>query len=79
MKRCAKCSQKAVVYLPHHRIALCKEHYIEWFERRVERTIREFRMFSKDDRVLVAVSGGKTAFPSGMPFIDSATKRMGST
>lgn len=45
--------------MPHHRIALCKEHYIEWFERRVERTIREFRMFSKKDRVLVAVSGGK--------------------
>jgi len=59
MKRCAKCSQKAVVYLPHHRIALCKEHYIEWFERRVERTIREFKMFSKKDRILVAVSGGK--------------------
>jgi conserved hypothetical protein TIGR00269 len=59
MKSCAKCSQKAVVYLPHHRIALCKEHYLEWFERRIERTIKEFRMFSKKDRVLVAVSGGK--------------------
>ena len=59
MKRCVKCSQKAVVYLPHHRLALCKVHYLEWFERRVERTIREFRMFSREDRVLVAVSGGK--------------------
>ncbi len=32
---------------------------MEWFERRVESTVREFRMFSKDDRILVAVSGGK--------------------
>lgn len=59
MRRCQKCSQKAVVYLPQHRLALCREHYIEWYLKRVEGTIREFRMFSKKDRVLVAVSGGK--------------------
>ncbi|WP_448588549.1 TIGR00269 family protein [Thermocrinis sp.] len=59
MKKCVKCSQKAVVHLPHHRLALCKEHYVEWFENRVEKTIRSFRMFSEEDRVLVAVSGGK--------------------
>ncbi len=45
--------------MPSHRLALCKNHYIEWFERRVESTIKEFKMFSKNDRVLVAVSGGK--------------------
>jgi len=50
---------KAIVDLPAHNIRLCKEHYIEWFERRVERTIKEFRMFTKRDRILVAVSGGK--------------------
>ncbi len=54
-----KLNNKAVVFLPHHRLALCKEHFISWFENRVEKTIKEFKMFSKNDTVLVAVSGGK--------------------
>ncbi len=62
--RCTICKSKgeknkAIVYLPHHRLALCKEHFISWFEKRVEKTIKEFKMFSKNDRILVAVSGGK--------------------
>ncbi len=62
--RCQICKQKggnkkAIIFLPHHRLALCKDHYISWFEKRVEKTIKEFKMFSKDDRILVAVSGGK--------------------
>ncbi len=62
--RCTICKakggkEKAVVFLPHHRLALCRDHYIQWFEKRVEKTIKEFRMFSKKDRILVAVSGGK--------------------
>ncbi|SHK57132.1 TIGR00269 family protein [Thermocrinis minervae] len=59
MRKCVKCNKKAEVYLPQYRLSLCREHYIEWFENRVEGTIREFRMFSKKDRILVAVSGGK--------------------
>jgi len=62
--KCRICKSKgennrAVVYLPHHRLPLCKGHFVEWFDRRVERTIREFNMFDKKDRILVAVSGGK--------------------
>ncbi len=38
---------------------MCRDHYVEWFEKRVEATIKEFKMFSKSDNVLVAVSGGK--------------------
>jgi uncharacterized protein (TIGR00269 family) len=62
--KCRICRTKgikkdAVVFLPHHRLALCKDHFIEWFEKRVDKTIKEFRMFNKKDRILVAVSGGK--------------------
>lgn len=59
MRRCTKCGKKAQVFLSQHRLSLCGEHYIEWFENRVEKTIREFRMFSRRDKILVAVSGGK--------------------
>jgi len=59
MRKCRICGKKAIVYMPHHRLALCREHFTEWFERYTERTIKEFRMFTKKDRILVAVSGGK--------------------
>ncbi|WP_456392890.1 TIGR00269 family protein [Persephonella sp.] len=62
--KCRICKTKgkktnAVVFLPQHRLALCKEHFIEWFEKRVEKTIKEFRMFHKNEKILVSVSGGK--------------------
>ena len=57
--RCRICGGKPIIYMPHHRLALCKEDFIRWFENYTQKTIKEFRMFSKEDRILVAVSGGK--------------------
>lgn len=57
--RCKICGKKPIIYMPHHRLALCKEDFILWFERYTQRTIREFRMFTEEDSILVAVSGGK--------------------
>jgi len=45
--------------MPQHKLALCREHYIGWVVDRAEETIRSFKMFSRDDKILVAVSGGK--------------------
>ncbi len=59
MRKCRKCGRRAVVYMRQHRLALCKEHYLEWFVEQTARTIRKYRMFTREDRVLVAVSGGK--------------------
>ena len=42
-----------------HKLALCKEHYLEWVPEQTERFIKKYEMFSHDDKVLVAVSGGK--------------------
>ncbi|GAB4570640.1 MAG: ATP-binding protein [Anaerolineae bacterium] len=42
-----------------HKLALCKPHYIEWVQDQTERFIGKYRMFTREDRVLVAVSGGK--------------------
>lgn len=43
----------------HHKLALCSEHYGEWFVAQTDRAIEKYHMFTHDDRVLVAVSGGK--------------------
>ncbi len=57
--RCRKCQAKAVINMRQHKLALCKEHFLEWFVEQTERFIRKYRMFRRDERILVAVSGGK--------------------
>ncbi len=57
--KCKICKGKAVIHLRQHNLALCKEHFIERFERETLRTIRKFKMFDKEEPVVVAVSGGK--------------------
>lgn len=57
--KCKKCGQKASVNMPHHKMALCKEHFLEWMPAQVERWISKYLMFSPQERILAAVSGGK--------------------
>lgn len=57
--RCRKCGRTAVVNMRQHKLALCKEHYLEWFLTYTQRTIERYHMFTLQDRILVAVSGGK--------------------
>jgi uncharacterized protein (TIGR00269 family) len=45
--------------MPHHRLSLCRDHYLDWFIEQTEKTIHHFHMVRKDERILVAVSGGK--------------------
>ena len=57
--KCRKCGRPAVFNMRHHKLALCEVHYPEWFVAQAQRAIKKYRMFGPDDRVLVAVSGGK--------------------
>jgi tRNA(Ile)-lysidine synthase TilS/MesJ len=57
--KCKRCKQPAVVALPSHNTAFCRECYLIFFARQMERAIHSQRMFSKKDRLLVAISGGK--------------------
>ncbi|MBN1259613.1 MAG: adenine nucleotide alpha hydrolase family protein [Anaerolineae bacterium] len=57
--RCRKCGAPAVINLRHHKLALCAEDFQTWFVDQTQRSIRKYEMFTHDDRILVAVSGGK--------------------
>jgi len=57
--KCRKCGTSAVINMRQHKLALCGEHYVEWFAGQTERVIEKYKMFSRDERILVAVSGGK--------------------
>ncbi len=57
--KCKICGKEAIIKLRSYNLALCEEHYIEFVKRRVDKAIKKFKMFKKEDRILVAVSGGK--------------------
>lgn len=57
--RCKVCREHAVVDVRRHNAAFCSDHFVEHVRNQVARTIKEFSMFVPDDRLLIAVSGGK--------------------
>ncbi|MBN1402166.1 MAG: adenine nucleotide alpha hydrolase family protein [Anaerolineae bacterium] len=57
--RCRKCGQPAAINMRQHKLALCETHYTEWFIAQTQRAIEKYHMFGPEERVLVAVSGGK--------------------
>lgn len=56
---CTKCKTKAVIKLPRHHAAFCKGCFNGFVHDQVAKAVKSQKMFGKDDRILVAVSGGK--------------------
>jgi uncharacterized protein (TIGR00269 family) len=57
--KCRRCRQSAVIELRRHNAAFCQPCFLKYFHDQVRRAIEDFDMFGPEDRVLVAVSGGK--------------------
>ncbi|MEW6323790.1 MAG: TIGR00269 family protein [Nitrospirota bacterium] len=58
--RCKRCRATPVaILLPRHHTALCAGCFDQYVIGQVERAIQDYRMFRKDEAVLIAVSGGK--------------------
>src|SRR5918911_2347094 len=57
--KCRKCGGTAILELRRHNAAFCADDFVEFFRNQVREAIRRHRMFTRDERVLVAVSGGK--------------------
>ena len=57
--KCRACGRQASIRLPQYNTALCKDDFIGFFEKRVFGTINKYGLIGREDRTLVAVSGGK--------------------
>ena len=57
--KCRKCGGGAALELRRHNAAFCREHFIEFFRKQVAEAVHKHRMFTRDETVMVAVSGGK--------------------
>lgn len=57
--KCRSCRGPAVIDVPASNANFCPEHFVEYCRSQVSKAIRRFDMLGPDERVLVAVSGGK--------------------
>jgi uncharacterized protein (TIGR00269 family) len=57
--RCRRCREPAVIEIRRHNAGFCGPCFLHHCHEQVRRTIDEFEMIGPDERVLVAVSGGK--------------------
>lgn len=57
--KCKICKNEAVVALKAHNASFCEKCYLDFFRRQLTRGIKEKGLFTPEDRILVAISGGK--------------------
>lgn len=57
--KCRRCRAGAVIELRRHNAGFCRDCFLHFFRGQVRRAIGDHAMIGPDDRVLVAVSGGK--------------------
>ena len=53
--KCTKCPKPSVFKDP----SLCRAHFIMYVENKVDKTIKQYKLITKKDKVVVGVSGGK--------------------
>lgn len=59
MEKCDKCASESKVLLPYGPHRLCEEHFLDFFEKRVGKTIRANHLLKKGEKIAVGTSGGK--------------------
>lgn len=57
--KCRICGSEAAVALQSHNTAFCEKCYLDFFRRQVKRGIESQKLFTPEEKILVAISGGK--------------------
>lgn len=57
--KCTRCKETAIVSLPSHNAGFCSPCFLLFFQRQVQKAIRDKRLFTFADRIIIALSGGK--------------------
>jgi len=58
-KTCSKCSKSAVTFIRYNGTHLCRDHFIQYFERRLKKDIKKQGRTEDNFRIGIAISGGK--------------------
>jgi uncharacterized protein (TIGR00269 family) len=58
-KICSKCKKPSVTFIRYNGTHLCKDHFIQYFEKRVKKDIKKQGKTESNRKIGVALSGGK--------------------
>jgi uncharacterized protein (TIGR00269 family) len=75
--KCRKCGDRAILELRRHNAAFCAPDFVEFFRNQVREAIRRYKMFERDETILVAVSGGKDSLALWDVLIDEGYRTTG--
>jgi uncharacterized protein (TIGR00269 family) len=75
--KCRKCGAQASIELRRHNAAFCTPDFQEFFKRQIREAIRKHRMFTTEESILVAVSGGKDSLALWDVLIDEGYRTTG--
>jgi uncharacterized protein (TIGR00269 family) len=59
MIMCDKCKKESKITLEYGPHNFCENHFIEFFENRIKKTIRKYELIKPKEKLLIALSGGK--------------------
>lgn len=71
---CKRCSENPVITLQSGK-SLCKVCYLRYFEKKVRKTVRDYKLVEKNDIIAVAISGGKDSL-SVLSILENVALRM---
>ena len=74
-KTCSKCSKPAVTFIRYNGTHLCRDHFIQYFERRVKKDIKKQGRTEDNCRIGIAISGGKDSIVALHVINDIFSKR----
>ena len=57
--KCRVCKGEATIKLDSYNTKLCDRDFLAFFEKRIREGIHDYKMFTHEDRILAAISGGK--------------------
>lgn len=58
-KICSKCKKPSITFIRYNGTHLCKDHFIQYFEKRVKKDIKKQGKTESNHKIGVALSGGK--------------------
>ncbi|MEM4619204.1 MAG: TIGR00269 family protein [Desulfurococcaceae archaeon] len=75
MVECSYCNKPAVYINKLTGVKYCAKHFIEYFDKKVRRTIRRYGLFSTRENIIVATSGGKDSL-SLLHYLNNLAKKI---
>ena len=67
--QCLKCKKPAVTFIRYNGTHLCKNHFIEYFDKRIKKELKKQGKTSEGSKLGIAVSGGKDSIVTLGPFV----------